>query len=135
MTTIKSDIEIARAATMKPIAEVAAKVGIPADALVPYGTTKAKVTFKHIDSLKDAKDGRLILVSAMTPTPEGIGKTTTTIGLADALRSWASGPSSASGSLRWGLISASKAAAPARDGRRWCRRRPSTCTSSATCTP
>ncbi|MDP1639999.1 MAG: formate--tetrahydrofolate ligase [Hyphomicrobium sp.] len=85
MTTIKSDIEIARAATMKPIAEVAAKVGIPADALVPYGTTKAKVTFKHIDSLKDAKDGKLILVTAISPTPAGEGKTTTTVGLGDGL--------------------------------------------------
>ena len=85
MTTIKSDIEIARAATMKPIAEVAAKVGIPADALVPYGTTKAKVTFKHIDSLKDAKDGKLVLVTAISPTPAGEGKTTTTVGLGDGL--------------------------------------------------
>ena len=85
MTTIKSDIEIARAATMKPIAEVAAKVGIPADALVPYGTTKAKVSFKHIDSLKNAKDGKLILVTAISPTPAGEGKTTTTVGLGDGL--------------------------------------------------
>ena len=85
MTTIKSDIEIARAAKMKPIAEVAAKVGMPADALVPYGTTKAKVTFKHIDSLKDAKDGKLILVTAISPTPAGEGKTTTTVGLGDGL--------------------------------------------------
>jgi formate--tetrahydrofolate ligase len=83
--TIKSDIEIARAATMKPIAEVAAKIGIPAEALVPYGTTKAKVTFKHIDGLKDAKDGKLILVTALTPTPAGEGKTTTTVGLGDGL--------------------------------------------------
>ncbi len=83
--TIKSDIEIARAATMKPIAEVAAKVGIPADALVPYGTTKAKVTFKHIDSLEGAKDGKLILVTAISPTPAGEGKTTTTVGLGDGL--------------------------------------------------
>ena len=83
--TIKSDIEIARAATMKPIAEVAAKVAIPAEALVPYGTTKAKVTFQHIDSLKGAKDGKLILVTAITPTPAGEGKTTTTVGLGDGL--------------------------------------------------
>ncbi|KAB2943866.1 MAG: formate--tetrahydrofolate ligase [Hyphomicrobium sp.] len=83
--TVKSDIEIARAATMKPIAEVAAKVGIPAAELVPYGNTKAKVTFKYIDSLKDAKDGKLILVTAVTPTPAGEGKTTTTVGLGDAL--------------------------------------------------
>ncbi|HEY8248209.1 MAG TPA: formate--tetrahydrofolate ligase [Hyphomicrobium sp.] len=83
--TIKSDIEIARAATMKPIAEVAAKVGIPAEALVPYGTTKAKVTFKHIDSLNGAKNGKLILVTAISPTPAGEGKTTTTVGLGDGL--------------------------------------------------
>lgn len=83
--TVKSDIEIARAATMKPIAEVAAKVGIPADALVPYGTTKAKITFQHIDSLKDGKDGKLILVTAISPTPAGEGKTTTTVGLGDGL--------------------------------------------------
>ncbi len=83
--TIKSDIEIARAATMKPITEVAAKIGIPADALVPYGHTKAKIDFKHIDSLKSATDGKLILVTAISPTPAGEGKTTTTVGLGDGL--------------------------------------------------
>jgi formate--tetrahydrofolate ligase len=83
--TVKSDIEIARAAKMKPIAEVAAKVGIPADVLVPYGTTKAKVSFDYINSLKDKRDGKLILVTALTPTPAGEGKTTTTVGLGDAL--------------------------------------------------
>ncbi len=83
--TVKSDIEIARAATMKPIAEVAAKVGIPADALVPYGTTKAKVSFSYIDGLKDRKNGKLVLVTAISPTPAGEGKTTTTVGLGDAL--------------------------------------------------
>jgi len=83
--TVKSDIEIARAAKMKPVAEVAANVGIPADALVPYGTTKAKITFDYINSLKDRRDGKLILVTALTPTPAGEGKTTTTVGLGDAL--------------------------------------------------
>jgi formate--tetrahydrofolate ligase len=83
--TVKSDIEIARAATMKPIAEVAAKVGIPADALVPYGTTKAKVSFDYIDSLKGRPDGKLVLVTAISPTPAGEGKTTTTVGLGDGL--------------------------------------------------
>ena len=83
--TVKSDIEIARAATMKPIAEVAAKVGIPADALVPYGTTKAKLSFDYIDSLKHRRDGKLILVTAISPTPAGEGKTTTTVGLGDGL--------------------------------------------------
>ncbi len=83
--TVKSDIEIARAAKMKPIAEVAAKVGIPADALVPYGTTKAKVSFQYIDSIKDRPSGKLILVTAISPTPAGEGKTTTTVGLGDGL--------------------------------------------------
>jgi len=82
---VKSDIEIARAATMKPITEVAAKVAIPAEALIPFGTTKAKISFDYINSLKDRKDGKLILVTALTPTPAGEGKTTTTVGLGDAL--------------------------------------------------
>ncbi|MCK5090062.1 MAG: formate--tetrahydrofolate ligase, partial [Hyphomicrobiaceae bacterium] len=83
--TVKSDIEIARAATMKPITEVAAKATIPAEALVLFGTTKAKVSFDYINSLKDRKDGKLILVTAISPTPAGEGKTTTTVGLGDGL--------------------------------------------------
>ena len=83
--TVKSDIEIAREATMKPISEVAAKVGIPSEAIVPYGTTKAKLTASYIDSLKDRPDGKLILVTAISPTPAGEGKTTTTVGLGDGL--------------------------------------------------
>ncbi|MBA4130475.1 MAG: formate--tetrahydrofolate ligase [Hyphomicrobium sp.] len=83
--TVKTDIEIAREATMKPIAEVAAKVGIPSDALLQYGPTKAKVTADFIDSLKSRPDGKLILVTAINPTPAGEGKTTTTVGLGDGL--------------------------------------------------
>ena len=82
---VKSDIEIARDAKMQPIGEVASKVGIPADALVPYGTTKAKISFDFINSLKDRPDGKLILVTAISPTPAGEGKTTTTVGLGDGL--------------------------------------------------
>ena len=82
---VKSDIEIAREAKMNPIGEVASKVGIPADALVPYGTTKAKISFDFINSLKDRPDGKLILVTAISPTPAGEGKTTTTVGLGDGL--------------------------------------------------
>ena len=81
----KSDIEIAREATAKPIKEIAAKLGIPESALIPYGHDKAKVTLEYIDSLKDKKDGKLILVTAITPTPAGEGKTTTTVGLGDGL--------------------------------------------------
>jgi formate--tetrahydrofolate ligase len=82
---VKSDIEVARDAKMKPIGEVAAKIGIPADALVPYGTTKAKISFEFINSLKSKPDGKLILVTAINPTPAGEGKTTTTVGLGDGL--------------------------------------------------
>jgi formate--tetrahydrofolate ligase len=83
--SVKSDIEIARQAKMKPIAEVAAKVGVPASALVPYGWTKAKVSFDFINSIAGNKDGKLILVTAISPTPAGEGKTTTTVGLCDGL--------------------------------------------------
>ena len=85
MATVKSDIEIARAAKQKPIGEIAAKLGIPADAVEPYGRTKAKIALDYIDGLQSKKDGKLILVTAMTPTPAGEGKTTTTVGLGDAL--------------------------------------------------
>jgi formate--tetrahydrofolate ligase len=81
----KSDIEIAQAATLKPIAEVAAKLGIKPDQLEPYGRTKAKVSMDFIRSLAGKPDGKLILVTAITPTPAGEGKTTTTVGLGDAL--------------------------------------------------
>ena len=84
-TPLRSDIDIARDATMKPIAEVGAQLGIPADSLVQYGPTKAKVSMDFIRTLEGRKDGRLILVTAISPTPAGEGKTTTTVGLADGL--------------------------------------------------
>lgn len=80
-----SDIEIAQNAPIKPIAEIAAKLDIPNDALLPFGHTKAKVSLKYIDSLKERPDGKLILVTAITPTPAGEGKTTTSVGLTDGL--------------------------------------------------
>ena len=80
-----SDIEIARATTAKPIEEIARKIGIPSSALIRYGNDKAKVTYEHINSLSDKQDGKLILVTAITPTPAGEGKTTTTVGLGDGL--------------------------------------------------
>lgn len=84
-TDYKSDIEIAREATAKPIGEIAAKIDIPDDALVRYGEDKAKVKLDYIDSIQDRPDGKLILVTAITPTPAGEGKTTTTVGLGDGL--------------------------------------------------
>ncbi|HRK23805.1 MAG TPA: formate--tetrahydrofolate ligase [Beijerinckiaceae bacterium] len=81
MTT---DIEIARAASLKPIHAVAAGLGIPADALSPYGHHVGKVALSHLAGLSERPDGRLILVTAISPTPAGEGKTTTTVGLGDA---------------------------------------------------
>ncbi|PWK59399.1 formate--tetrahydrofolate ligase [Roseicyclus mahoneyensis] len=81
----KTDIEIARAAQKKPIQEIGAKLGIPTEALLPYGHDKAKVGQEFITSLKDRPDGKLILVTAINPTPAGEGKTTTTVGLGDGL--------------------------------------------------
>ena len=82
----KSDIEIAQAATMLPIVDVARdKLGLDAANLDPYGHYKAKIALDHIATLKGRPDGKLILVTAITPTPAGEGKTTTTVGLGDAL--------------------------------------------------
>jgi len=83
--TYLSDIDIARAAEKRPIAEVAAKLNIHVDDLEMYGNIKAKISPEFIKSVKDRKDGKLILVTAINPTPAGEGKTTTTIGLGDAL--------------------------------------------------
>ena len=82
----KSDIEIAQAAAMRPIAEVAReKLGIPDEAVSPYGKYKAKISLDYVRALCDRPNGKLVLVTAITPTPAGEGKTTTTVGLGDAL--------------------------------------------------
>ncbi|EFL87517.1 formate--tetrahydrofolate ligase, partial [Ahrensia sp. R2A130] len=81
----KTDIEIAREAKKKPIQEIGAKLGIDAADLVPYGHDKAKISAEFIKAQADKKDGKLILVTAINPTPAGEGKTTTTVGLGDGL--------------------------------------------------
>ncbi|MEL7280523.1 MAG: formate--tetrahydrofolate ligase [Pseudomonadota bacterium] len=81
----KSDIEIAREATKKPIQEVGDKLGIPTEHLLPYGHDKAKVSQEYINSVQTHENGKLILVTAINPTPAGEGKTTTTVGLGDGL--------------------------------------------------
>jgi formate--tetrahydrofolate ligase len=81
----KSDIEIARAANKKPIQEIGEKLGIPTEHLLPYGHDKAKVGQEFINGLESRPDGKLILVTAINPTPAGEGKTTTTVGLGDGL--------------------------------------------------
>ncbi len=85
MTNVPSDIDIAQAAKKKPIAEIAAKINIPADSIIPYGHDKAKITYDYLESIEDNPDGKLILVTAISPTPAGEGKTTTTVGLGDGL--------------------------------------------------
>jgi len=83
--TVKSDIDIAQAADIRPIAEIAEKLGIPSEALIPYGHDKAKISAEFIQSNGKNSDGKLILVTAVSPTPAGEGKTTTTVGLGDGL--------------------------------------------------
>ena len=85
MAEYKSDIEIARAAKKQPIMKVGARLGIPEEHLLPYGHDKAKISAEFIASKRKDKDGKLILVTAINPTPAGEGKTTTTVGLGDGL--------------------------------------------------
>ena len=83
--THKTDIEIARAANKKPISEIGEKIGISRDDLLPYGHDKAKISQSFINSVQGRENGKLILVTAVNPTPAGEGKTTTTVGLGDGL--------------------------------------------------
>jgi formate--tetrahydrofolate ligase len=82
---VRSDIEIARDTKMLPIKDVAEKIGISEDSILNFGPTKAKISLDFINSLSNKQNGKLILVTAMTPTPAGEGKTTTTVGLGDGL--------------------------------------------------
>ncbi len=82
---MKSDIEIAQAAKLEKITSIAAKLNIPEDSLEPFGHYKAKISLEYLNSIESNKDGKLILVTAISPTPAGEGKTTTSVGLGDAL--------------------------------------------------
>src|SRR5690606_21946433 len=84
-TSMPTDIEIARAAKMKPIGEIGARLGIPDESLEPYGRFKAKITMDWINRQKDRTDGKLILVTAINPTPAGAGESATSVGLTDGL--------------------------------------------------
>ena len=85
MTDYLSDLEIAQAANKEPIADIAKKLDIKESSLIPYGNDKAKINYDFLDQCKDKKDGKLILVTAISPTPAGEGKTTTSVGLVDGL--------------------------------------------------
>jgi formate--tetrahydrofolate ligase len=84
--SVKSDLEIAREATLAPIGEIADKLGVPNKSLLPYGHTKAKIDLNYLKSLPARPNAKLILVTGISPTPAGEGKTTTTVGLGDALQ-------------------------------------------------
>ena len=87
MSEVKSDIQIAREAKMQPIKDILAKINVPDEsfAFSPMGRHIAKINLEYLDQLKSKKDGKLILVTAITPTPAGEGKTTTSVGLNDGL--------------------------------------------------
>ena len=85
MNEYPSDLEIAQAAEKAPISEIAKKLGIESEGLIPFGNDKAKITYDYIDGIQQNKDGHLILVTAISPTPAGEGKTTTSVGLVDGL--------------------------------------------------
>ncbi|MEM7084402.1 MAG: formate--tetrahydrofolate ligase, partial [Pseudomonadota bacterium] len=85
MTTVRSDLEIAQDASMEPITKIGEKLGIKPESLIPYGHDKAKLNYEFLESLEGKSNGKLILVTAISPTPAGEGKTTTTVGLGDGL--------------------------------------------------
>ena len=82
---MKTDIEIAQEARMKPITQIAAQLGLEEESVIPYGRYKAKIDHRLLEDRADRPDGKLILVTAINPTPAGEGKTTTSVGLADAM--------------------------------------------------
>ncbi len=130
-----TDIEIARAAELRPIADIAERAGIPVDALEPHGKFIAKVDTKAIPDFAGKPDGKLILVTAINPTPAGEGKTTTTVGLGDGISRIGKSCMIALREPSLGPASASRAARPAAVMPRSCRWSRSTCISPATSTP
>lgn len=107
--TMLSDIEIAQGTTLRPIAEIAEELGIREDELELYGKYKAKINEQAFARLADKPDGKLVLVTAINPTPAGEGKTTTTAGLGQAMAKSERKPLSLCGNLLWGLCSVSRA--------------------------
>ena len=128
LNPVPSDLEIAQAAELKPILDVAASLGLGPDDLDLYGKYKAKVHLDVLEKFADRPQGKYIDVTAITPTPLGEGKTTTTIGLTQGLGVLGKSVVAASASRRRGRPSASRAARPAAATARSCRWRTSTCT-------
>ncbi len=128
LTPVPSDLEIAQAVEMKPIIEIAASLGLGPDDLDFYGKYKAKVHLDVLEKFRDHPQGKYIDVTAITPTPLGEGKTTTTVGLTQGLGVLGKKAVVRSGSHRKAQPSASKAARPVAATARSCRWRTSTCT-------
>ena len=130
---MKSDIEIAQEARMKPIAEIAASLGLADEDVIPYGRYKAKINHRLIH--KAGKQGKLVLVTAISPTPAGEGKTTTSVGLADALNKIGKKTMVCLREPSLGPVFGVKGGAAAAATPRSSRWRTSTSTSPATSTP
>ena len=130
-----TDIEIAQQAKLLPIREVAAKAGIPEEALEYYGKYKAKISEEYIRSMATAPDGKLILLTAINPTPAGEGKTTTSIGLGQALSKMGKKTMIALREPSLGPVFGIKGGLPAAATLRRCPWRTSTSILPAICTP
>ena len=126
---MKTDIEIAQEAKMKPITQIAAQLGLEDESVIPYGRYKAKIDHRLIHNAK--KQGKLILVTAISPTPAGEGKTTTSVGLADAMNALGKKTMLCLREPSLGPVFGVKGGAT----HRWCPWRTSTCTLPAICTP
>ncbi len=120
-TEMPNDLQIARKAKLKPLPEIAAGMGIGGHLLEPYGAAVAKIKLDAIEELSDRPDAKYVVVSAITPTPLGEGKTTTTVGLGQASATSADGRPLRSGSRRWGRRSGSRAGRRAAATARSCR--------------
>lgn len=128
-----TDIQIAQNAKILPIEEIGRKLGIKREDLELYGDYKAKIKDSVYDNLKDKKNGKLVLVTAINPTPAGEGKTTITVGLGQALEKSERKPLLHSGNLPLDLLWGLKAAQQVVDIRRYCQWRISTCILPAIC--
>ena len=129
----KSDIEIAQECTMEPITKIAEKAGIDEEYLEQYGKYKAKIDYNFLKKT-DKKDGKLVLVTAINPTPAGEGKTTTTVGLADAMQRLGKNVMVALREPSLGPVFGVKEEQPAADTHRLFRWKTSTCILQATST-
>lgn len=131
---MKSDIEIAQSAEMLPISEIANRLGVQPEELEPYGRYKAKLSEEIFSRLSGRPDGKLVLVTAINPTPAGEGKTTTTVGLGQAMEKIGKKAIIALREPSLGPVFGIRAGRQAAAMRRWCRWRTSTCISPAICT-